>query len=128
MGLKKEFFCKGEPPSEMTFSDPWSLVKTAVDNLSSFFVQKHINMRKTGLTSRKICIFTSAAQYNQTIRVNKKSTTKPCNGQSQSCGCRASTEISRSELSELPLPHSGCFLQNLFKIFSTRTTKTTLKK
>ena len=79
MGLKKEFFCKGEPPSEMTFSAPWSLVETAVDNLSSFFVQKHINMRKTGLTSvnRKNLYFykrqtvqpiCATKQYNQTVQ------------------------------------------------------------
>ena len=75
MGLKKDFFCKGEPPSEMTFSAPWSLVETAVDNLSSFFVQKHINMRKTGLTSvnRKNLYFykrrtVQQYKYNQTVQ------------------------------------------------------------
>ena len=124
MGLKKEFFCKGEPPSEITFSDPWSLVKTAVDNLSSFFVQKHINMRKTGLTSvnRKNLYFykrrtVQQYKYNQTVQRPKSKLRL----QSFDRNLEVRTERAASSTQRL-------FLQNLFKIFSTRTTKTTMKK
>ena len=124
MGLKKEFFCKGEPPSEMTFSAPWSLVETAVDNLSSFFVQKHINMRKTGLTSvnRKNLYFykrrtVQQYKYNQTVQRPKSKLRL----QSFDRNLEVRTERAASSTQRL-------FLQNLFKIFSTRTTKTTMKK
>ena len=124
MGLKKDFFCKGEPPSEMTFSAPWSLVETAVDNLSSFFVQKHINMRKTGLTSinRKNLYFykrrtVQQYKYNQTVQRPKSKLRL----QSFDRNLEVRTERAASSTQRL-------FLQNLFKIFSTRTTKTTMKK
>ena len=115
MGLKKEFFCKGEPPSEMTFSAPWSLVETAVDNLSSFFVQKHINMRKTGLTSvnRKNLYFykrrtVQQYKYNQTVQRPKSKLRL----QSFDRNPEVRTERAASSTQRL-------FLQNLFKIFST---------
>ena len=59
----------------MTFSDPWSLVKTAVDNLSSFFVCKTTStyMRKMGLTNvnRKNLYFYKrqrVQQYNKSVQ------------------------------------------------------------
>ena len=123
MGLKKEFFCKGEPPSEITFSDPWSLVKTAVDNLSSFFVQKHINMRKTGLTSinRKNLYFykrrtVQQYKYNQTVQRPKSKLRL----QSFDRNLEVRTERAASSTQRL---FSSKSVQNLFNLNNETNTK-----